>query len=97
MELLKETVNVQGTWMTGDGGFLSFQQRGTALQVQGQAMRQHINGQGVVRGRQLELVVVLMPQYARLMALLEVSPDGRVMRGTARDDYGQTIPVLLRR
>jgi hypothetical protein len=97
MELLKETVNVQGTWMTGDGGFLSFLQRGTALQVQGQAMRQHINGQGVVRGRQLELVVVLMPQYVRLLALLDVSPDGRMMRGTARDDYGQTIPVMLRR
>ena len=97
VETFKQTVQIAGTWWGEEGACLSFAQRGVQVMLQGQAMGQGVSGQGMVRGRQVELIAWLLPQRARMSVLLDVSPDGSTMRGTARDDYGRTMPVNLRR
>jgi hypothetical protein len=97
VETFKQTAQIAGTWWGEEGACLSFAQRGAQVMLQGQAMNQGVSGQGIVRGRQVELVALLLPQRARMSVLLDVSPDGSTMRGTARDDYGRTMPVNLRR
>lgn len=97
VEAFKQTPNVAGNWWGEQGARLSFSQRGVQVQVQGQAMNQAVSGDGVIRGRHLELHVWMMPQQVRLSVLLDVTPDGGMMRGTARDDSGRTTAVNLRR
>jgi hypothetical protein len=97
VETFKQTVQIAGTWWGEEGACLSFAQRGVQVMLQGQAMGQGVSGQGIVRGRQVELMAWLLPQRARMSVLLDVSPDGSTMRGTARDDHGRTMPVNLRR
>lgn len=97
MESLRQTVNVAGTWWSEEGACLSFAQRGIQVQLQGQALNQAVTGQGVVRGRQVELLVWLLSQRTRLRVLLDVAQDGQMMRGTAQDDFGHAIPVALQR
>jgi hypothetical protein len=97
LDALRQTAEVAGTWWGEQGACLSFVQRGVQVQVQGQALNQAVSGQGIVRGRQVELLVWLMAEGTRMRVLLDVSPDGRAMRGTAQGAFGRSLAVALQR
>jgi len=94
----RQTADIQGSWRGVQAGtMMSIAQRGNYIEAQGNASRQSFVGQGTIRGRKVELVVSVLPFYQRQQVLLEVSPDGSRMFGTARDDFGRTIPIDLRK
>jgi hypothetical protein len=87
-------VDVRGTWK-GRAAILSIAQRGAHIEVQGAVQNQSFAGQGTVRGRTVEMDVFLMPVGEQLHVILEVSPNGAGMTGTASDGSGRSTPVQL--
>jgi len=80
------SANVAGTWMSADGDGLYIEQQGTQLViVAADAAQQHgFMGQGVLQGRQVQMVLMHLNSGLNMEIRATLSEDGRHMQGTAR-------------
>jgi hypothetical protein len=69
-EILRQTPNIAGSWWSGAGARLRIRQRGVHLEIEGHAPQGAIMGQGVMRGRQAELWLILVSQMPMLPQML---------------------------
>jgi hypothetical protein len=94
------SVNLTGLWHNDEGDELYLEQNGQELAViAADGSAEHgFMGQGMVRGQRVELTLVHLQSGASVAMQMSVSPDGRRMSGTARENVnGSTHNIAFMR
>ncbi|HZP86097.1 MAG TPA: toll/interleukin-1 receptor domain-containing protein [Burkholderiales bacterium] len=89
-------IDVTGTWHTQDGEVLQLEQRGQQLGVIAldDSGTQAFMGGGSVKGHHVDLNMVHLQSGIRLAISATLAPDGRTMKGTARESLAGTTEQL---